>query len=50
MILDKEQHRKFLLELINTSSFTGNIIEQIIELKQSVMNAKIEKKQDEPVE
>ena len=50
MILDKEQHRKFLLELINSSSFTGNIIEQIIELKQSVINAKVDKKQDDAVE
>lgn len=46
MILDKEDHRKFLLELINTASFVGSIVEQIVELKESLINAKIEEKSD----
>jgi len=41
MIFDKEEHKKIILALINSSSFPGNILETILELKEAVSNGKI---------
>lgn len=44
MILDKEDHRKLLLEIIGKSHFPGTILEAVLELKQAVVTAKISEK------
>ena len=43
MILDKETHRKLLLELIRVTSFPGDSLEIILELKQSIIKATVDK-------
>ena len=42
MVLDKEEHRMLLLEIIKTASFPGRFIELAIELKVAIHEAKIE--------
>jgi hypothetical protein len=39
MVLDSEEQRKVLLGLINTSTFSGQAIDQVFMLKQAVVSA-----------
>lgn len=39
MILDKEEHKAMLLELIKMATFPGEFLDSMYELKQSVQNA-----------
>jgi hypothetical protein len=39
MILDSEEQRNVLLGLINTSTFSGQAIDQVFMLKQAVVSA-----------
>lgn len=40
MVIDKEEHRKMLLELLSQSTFPGTAIDKVYELKQAVIGAK----------
>ncbi len=42
MVLDKEEHRVLLLEIIKTASFPGRVLELALELKVAIHEAKIE--------
>lgn len=42
MILDKEDHRTILLELLNKSAFPGQFAEDVVDLKRSVREAAVE--------
>ena len=46
MVLDKEEQRKILLELINSATFPGQFAEEVVALKQAVTNATVETKED----
>jgi hypothetical protein len=41
MIIDKESHRELLLRLISTTTIGGGIIDEIYEIKQAILNAKV---------
>jgi hypothetical protein len=41
MIIDKPEHQKILLELINQANFPGNILELMVEVKKAIVDAKI---------
>lgn len=41
MILDKEEHRIVLLDLINKAVFPGQFAEDVVELKRSLKEATI---------
>ena len=43
MIIDKEEHRNMLLEIIKMSTFPGEFIDNLYELKKSVENASTNK-------
>ena len=45
MILDNEEQRKILLQVINTTNFPGAILEQILRLKYAIIKAKIQVKE-----
>ncbi len=42
MILDKEDQRKLILQLIEGANISGAYIDMAYELKQAVKNAKVE--------
>lgn len=42
MIIDKEIHKELLLKLIANTSIGGGIIDEIYELKQAIINAKVQ--------
>lgn len=41
MILDKEEHRAALLELINHATFSGSNVDLVYELKRSILSAAV---------
>jgi hypothetical protein len=46
MILDNEQHKAFLLEVLNQIQVPGQYIELAYQVKQAVVNATVEAKQE----
>jgi len=42
MLVDSEEQRQLLLEIIGNGTFTGNVLESAFRLKIAVINAKIE--------
>jgi len=42
MILDKEEHRQILIELISKATFSGEFAEKVVELKEALKNATVE--------
>lgn len=46
MILDKEDQRNLILQLIETSTITGAYLDMVYELKQTVKSAEIKKEMD----
>lgn len=46
MILKKEEHRKFLMELLNQVAIPGNLVELAYEVRQEVKSATLSP--DEP--
>ena len=51
MVLDKEEHRKMLWQLVQTSNFEGQGLEQALELKYAIAKAVIKPKAEpkEPI-
>ena len=47
MILDKEEDRKILLELINLTNFPGIILERILKLKMAITKAEVKENNKE---
>lgn len=41
MVIDKEEHKQFLLEIINQVQFPGNLLEIAFELKAAIKSATI---------
>jgi hypothetical protein len=41
MIIDKPEHQKILIELINQANFPGSILELMVEIKTAIIEAKI---------
>ena len=46
MILDGEKQRKILLQIINTTNFPGSVLQEALELKKAIINAKIGEEKD----
>lgn len=42
MILDKQEHRELLMELIDNSVFKGNSAELVTELKKAIIEAEVQ--------
>ena len=45
MKFDKPEHKELTIKIIETATFTGQILDLIYELKQAVQNADIETKE-----
>jgi len=43
MIIDKEEHKVILLQIIDITNFPGKTLEAAMELKNAVKNATVEK-------
>lgn len=49
MILDKEIHREALLQMLAQSTFPGNVVDVVYELKQAILAAQVQE-QSQPVD
>lgn len=43
MILDKEEHRSILIQLVSKNAFPGEFAEQVVELKEALKSASVGK-------
>ncbi len=41
MVLDKEIHRKLLLEILDRAIFKGEIVNEVYELKKAILTAEV---------
>ncbi len=46
MVLDREEHRMLLFEIIKTAQFPGRLLDLALELKKAINEAKIEPKKE----
>ena len=45
MIIDSQEHKEMLLQMLNSVSIPGSIVERFIELKNAVISAEIKKEE-----
>ena len=45
MIIDSQEHKEILLQMLNTVSVPGSIAEKFVELKNAVMSAEVKKEE-----
>ena len=43
MVIDRAQHKQILIELINNMTFKGEFADVIVELRQAIFSASVEK-------
>jgi len=44
MIIDKEEHKALLIQMVDMTNFPGKLLETALELKKAIQEAKIEPK------
>ena len=46
MILDTKKQKEILIQIIESGNYPGKVIEEIVELKKSILLAEIDEKKD----